>query len=260
MVEKVGHSKRMQVMRRTWIDEGKPKPDYVDDKGDELRPADRIEKTNATEDQSQGQEDQTRVPKDGQARSIFGNGSDSLFVPEKQPKPLNESDIPEEDDLDALLAEASAPIPKASDRRKPAAAGSEEDDLDALLAEYDNRKVGQEPTESKRQEKRIENEDDALDALLAEQDVATEAPRKNVSEHEDDDLDALLAEQDVQARSTSRNVPEKEDGQDDLDALLAEQDEKEDQNMKPVASQRSQSDQDDLEALNRANNDWIESL
>ncbi|KAL9625688.1 MAG: hypothetical protein Q9160_000006 [Pyrenula sp. 1 TL-2023] len=265
MVEKVGHSKRMQIMRRTWIDEGKPKPDYVDDKGDELRPADRTEDTNRTEAPTGGREAQPSVFKDGQAKSIFGNGAESLFVPEKQTRPTTDSDIPEEDDLDALLAETSAPIPNASKRSQPAAADSEgEDDLDALLAEYDNRRPGQKPTDEKRQEPRTEEGVDDLDALLAEQDIQTESSSKNMHENEADDLDAFLAEQDMQETSSSENVPEKrngqEDGQDDLDSLLAEQDEKEDQNTKPIASQRSQSDQDDLEALNRANNDWIESL
>jgi replication fork protection complex subunit Csm3/Swi3 len=128
MVEKLGHSKRMQVMRREWIDEGKPKRDLddfpvaVDAERDGTRheggaqtgkevdgsvaaPGEREEAEQAAELERnepgahpEGLED---LEEPTQPMSLFGGGrvkkkekGNQLFV----------SDDEEEDDLNALLA------------------------------------------------------------------------------------------------------------------------------------------------------------
>lgn len=237
MVEKVGHSKRMQITRRAWIDEGKPKPDYVDDQDDNQPVANSVapKTTDQTTSDTRVQTTATHTSASG---PISGNGAESLFVPENQCKPIHELNVPEEDDLDALLAERTARTsPKLDKERLGPTAPEEEDDLDALLAEYDSKKA---------REKTI-----------------GQKSRKDEGEDEEDDLDALMAEHDAQAKGQLKEAPQQgeEDSPDDLDVLLAEQGGGQNSNSKPSAAPRDQDDeQDDLDALSRANNDWIESL
>ena len=99
----------------------------------------------------------------------------------------------------------------------------EEDDLDALLAEQDISLASR----TKPAEPESEGEDD-LDALLAEQEAKSHDSNKNTSKgrvpDEDDDLDALLAEHDAIRRGTEGAKAQEKgfNGEDDLDALLAE--------------------------------------
>lgn len=130
IIEKLGHSKRMQIMRRQWIDEGKPRMHSYDD----------AEISNVEETQPHIQEDvssdQNPVTEnmgptgdltdrtgekgvgdlEGQQLSIFGGdrpnttplNEGALFVEDETVQAQLEAtgeDVPEEDDLDALLAE-----------------------------------------------------------------------------------------------------------------------------------------------------------
>jgi replication fork protection complex subunit Csm3/Swi3 len=103
MVEKVGHTKRMQIMRKDWIDEGKPRrtTERDDEEGDRI-----VLDTPSADQVGQGIEGvawdtTTEQPEVAQAQNQKAPGSDG---------------DPNEDELDALLAEGaqqdvSAPKP-----------------------------------------------------------------------------------------------------------------------------------------------------
>ena len=198
MIEKVGHSKRMAVNRKTWIDEGKP--EYARDKA--LR-KEQDEYEKATEKAEQPKADEGDKEE----------SSDLFFAHRSGQKDETNDQEPEEDELDALLAEQATRIsPKKPS--KDVADSEGKDDLDALLAEQETRRTGGPAAQGVRRED--EDEEDDLDALLAEQDTrnaaqlsVAERPRKAVfDEDDDDDLDALLAEQDNRNERTLAPVAE----------------------------------------------------
>ncbi|KAK4547617.1 hypothetical protein LTR36_000574 [Oleoguttula mirabilis] len=143
MVEKLGHSKRMQITRRAWIDGTKPSRREASPE----RLAD-IEMSGGL-DGLPGQEAPRR---EGDSD---GNDDDDLFgerAAEWQPEnagraDTQHSDMPEDDELDALMAEQAPTGPGAASRpqQKPRGPFEEEDDdedggpdddeLDALMAE-----------------------------------------------------------------------------------------------------------------------------
>lgn len=193
MIEKVGHSKRMALMRKEWIDEGKP--GYARDKA--LRKQDE-----ESREKSGGENAETGKSSEGDREE----SNAMFFADSTKGKDETNDAAPEDDELDALLREqdaASAPsIPK-----QDASTESEgEDDLDALLAEQETRKKPP-PTAatSSRREDEDEDEDDDLEALLAEQaardgpqPAIVSRPRNTIFDEDDDndhDLDALLSEQ-----------------------------------------------------------------
>jgi replication fork protection complex subunit Csm3/Swi3 len=135
MIEKLGHSKRIQVMRREWIDEGKPRL-YYENENEEPNLTNTTsndisgEQGTTTTSTEQGQpgplgDDTITQQPENLVASIFGGGpnapafskstanDDSLFFTDEEdnaatapPKPSDA--VPEEDDLDALLAEHDA--------------------------------------------------------------------------------------------------------------------------------------------------------
>lgn len=207
MVEKTGHKKYMQAKRIEWIEEGKPKPPRDDDDEDifgesnqqpEEREAAKFPARVAPIFQNRGSErpktpalddlfgdedlyDATpRAPKTAAAPaagSLFGSGGGA------QP-----SDMPDDDDLDALMAEEEA------QRKAPANSifgngsaarphePSEEDDLDALMAEAEAQTNPPKPNSS-----------------------AVPQPKPPAAEEDEDDLDALMAE--AEAESLLKNPP-----------------------------------------------------
>jgi replication fork protection complex subunit Csm3/Swi3 len=212
LVEKVGHSKHMQVMRKEWIDEGKPgyardrRPKKVDD-----------------------QESDDMYSGDNPATKDMAMEDDSLFIPDSRKKADTGDDdhqLPEDDELDALLAEQDAAIvappraPLFAQRTAPMEVDSEgEDDLDALLAESETRRAPASKPASTSNNKTSSFDEDAemddLDALLAEQEArpgppmvqskVDEEPRSPFADDEDE-LDALLAEQEAALRPRSSNA------------------------------------------------------
>lgn len=104
MVEKLGHKKRMQVMRKAWIDEGKPKP--VDDSSDD-----------PVLDEYTGQDQRAdSLPQDlGNPATDFvyeeSNQDHSVQSTALQDEPVN-AEQADEDELDALLAETDLTTPK----------------------------------------------------------------------------------------------------------------------------------------------------
>ncbi|RMZ80801.1 hypothetical protein DV737_g2820, partial [Chaetothyriales sp. CBS 132003] len=227
LIEKAGHSKRMNVVRKTWIDEGKP--GY-----------------RAFEDASADQIASSSQPYDVNRNDLEDQGPlDELFFQDPVSNHAPDGGAPsEDDDLDALLAEnashSSDPTER-TERTEPAGL-REIDDLDALMAEQESRNI---PASGLKQNQG-EDEDDDLDALLAEQQsrkaeiqVSERAQQRttifdNEDEDEEDDLDALWAEQaalekprDTEMRATgpheSRAPMPNNNQEDDLDALLAEE-------------------------------------
>lgn len=170
LVEKVGHSKRMQVMRKEWIDEGKP--GYIKP-GTEL--VESILRDDGPLHSRAGENGQLVVNPTRPDTEIDGN--DMFFA---SPSKTNQNQAasrvdPDDDELDALMAmQDSAPALHTTNGGDANAEDSEgDDDLDALLAEQDSRRADH----AKKPEPSTEPEDDEddLDALLAEQE-AQEAP------------------------------------------------------------------------------------
>ena len=193
LVEKAGHTKKMQMYRKSWIDEGKP---------GHIRREDMEEAV--------AQNETYDTTKDHQTSSIEA-----------------ETAAADEDPASMFLGSANAPGPNSAD-------GPDDDELDALLAE--GAEIISRPQQT-RQNDDCEGEDD-LDALLAQEDstntnkILQEAP-DDVSEDYDDDLDALLQQQDISltdangkhrgghaADITRPDNDDEGDEMDDLDTLL----------------------------------------
>ena len=117
IIEKLGHTKRMQLMRREWIEEGKPKA-TIEEGVAATSPT-------ATNDQSHGQDSNRLVElrsEDAQRprtptrtafeeRDLYGASPTARLAPAAPPISRDEpaaagpAEQPEEDELDALLAE-----------------------------------------------------------------------------------------------------------------------------------------------------------
>lgn len=128
MIEKLGHKKRIQMMRREWIEEGKPKPPR-DEEDDFIIPNEDAaldaQSSRNTEDQPADKGQRQEGQSSGGAS---GGNLQDLF---------GENDEPDEDDLDALLAENENAPPTASSKPAQPLEDQEpdQDELDALLAE-----------------------------------------------------------------------------------------------------------------------------
>ncbi|CAL3970788.1 unnamed protein product [Diplocarpon coronariae] len=175
MVEKMGHKKRIQMMRMEWINEGKPQTVHEDSLFDEptlpsieddgrentsSRVAPIFETTAAgrpktpVPNDSNGADTEmdedlygatprasTQRPVDSTEQHDFllGGTRTSIFAPAKEIV----QDGPDDDELDALMAEAEAEQSEtvtkvnkpATFHSKPVNNSTEDDDLDALLAE-----------------------------------------------------------------------------------------------------------------------------
>jgi replication fork protection complex subunit Csm3/Swi3 len=195
MVEKVGHSKRMQSMRKEWIDEGKP--GYRDK-------AQQEEEAREQEKKDSGHAENTTPD----AKDDMG---DLFFADPNGPTEKAPQNAPEDDELDALLTEQSA----VSKSQHMQADSEGEDDLDALLAEQDSR-VKQPVASAQQKAPTVDDDEDELDALLAEQEAGSTGGANPVStrkiildedDEDEDDLDALLAEQEARIEPTSATGP-----------------------------------------------------
>ncbi|KAL1799710.1 hypothetical protein ACET3X_000052 [Alternaria dauci] len=102
IIEKVGHTKRMQMMRKDWIDEGKPRrntgqEEDEDDAAREKTPQQNTEEMEGVE--NGGQEDSSRQE---EREGPTPNSADATVDPAA-------SGDPDDDELDALLAESEQP-------------------------------------------------------------------------------------------------------------------------------------------------------
>ncbi|KAH7088421.1 chromosome segregation in meiosis protein 3 [Paraphoma chrysanthemicola] len=136
IIEKVGHTKRMQMMRKDWIDEGKPRRTTEGDVEDEERaqdkPAEGLHGESMDGVQQAEATVESDVDQDRQAQTVSGASAGSAGIE------------PDEDELDALLAEAdqpSAPAPTTFRGGLPATAAADDDpfadEMDAMAGMED---------------------------------------------------------------------------------------------------------------------------
>ena len=200
MVEKAGHKTSMHKMRMDWINEGKPKASIEED--EDARDQDP---PTARESSRIAPIFETAARAKTSAPTTDDLFEDDLYgaTPRKTVDRPASGDVPEEDDLDALMAEmdnekgvdsAARPAPAnpfpsifGNGLRRKAAPVSDEpgDDLDALMAE-------------------AETEDSSAPSKYAGQSIFGDGQRNLVAEgtRDDankggdagDDLDALIAE------------------------------------------------------------------
>lgn len=158
MVEKVGHSKRMQVSRRAWIDESKGYRRREDEDA-EMRLGD-LEGQPSVEDDA-----------------IFPIPSESRQDGQQQ-QSEGGADAPDGDELDALLGEQPTTRPQPSNTGPPKQQGpfqdedEDEDELDAMLNEDSNSRsqpAQKKPTKPKGPFEDDEDDQDGLDMLLAQE-------------------------------------------------------------------------------------------
>ena len=101
IIEKVGHTKRMQMMRKDWIDEGKPRRATRQDDDDE-----GIEKTPIQE----STEHMDGIEQEVQGDPTFqSEHQESTHLPTGTSAGPAANGDPDEDELDALLAESEQP-------------------------------------------------------------------------------------------------------------------------------------------------------
>ena len=230
LVEKAGHSRRMGVMRKEWIDEGKP--DYIRER-EARKKADKEEREREKETDEMYAGDAMMSGANNEPTNDAAIDDDALFVPDSRRRDNaveDDAGLPADDELDALLAEQDTrPIsrPSTAPKRIVEDDSEGEDDLDALLAQQQSRHKAEVPAASAslNQSKTSpfdEDEDmDDLEALLAEQETRskTDTSHKETTQskafphrieeefpiEEDDDLEALLAEQET--REPLHNQP-----------------------------------------------------
>lgn len=130
IIEKLGHKKLMQIKRKEWIDEGKPRshfdemPDYTEEaERDTLNPA-------------QGRD--TDIP-NANEEGVLQNHEDAPVHPREADDALGRSadsggDQGEDDDLEALLAEdaARAAMHEGNAKHGTALHGDFEDEMEAM--------------------------------------------------------------------------------------------------------------------------------
>lgn len=135
IIEKLGHSKHMQMLRKQWIVEDKPKPEGFED----VEPA--VEEFEPRMGGEQANANSPTAP--AAARSRAGEGSSQLTPFEENSLSRTthpRSNEPEEDELDALLAEA--PL-RRSNGHGTLSYEPGQDELDALLEDESMRASNQ---------------------------------------------------------------------------------------------------------------------
>ncbi|CAO2647963.1 Nn.00g088850.m01.CDS01 [Neocucurbitaria sp. VM-36] len=123
IVEKVGHTKRMQIMRKDWIDEGKPRrttePDdenIDEDIRDEAQAQPHMADMEGIEKTADTEQTELEDIRQAQTRSQSNNAAEGSVTGD-----------PDEDELDALLAEGAQPSSKAPKTLPSRPAATEED-------------------------------------------------------------------------------------------------------------------------------------
>ncbi|KAF5678505.1 replication fork protection complex subunit csm3 swi3 [Fusarium heterosporum] len=169
MVEKAGHKKRITIARSDYINESKPKETTVNDDEDDMFGDDNIPRL-------ANRESTRPVTETTRAKTLEGNtdvpDDDDLY--DATPRPLRpivpiRSDVPEEDDLEALIAEAEgrSVAPKATTQTTQVE--PEDDDLDALMAEAEIEdqpsKTGQASKENSKSKSNFDDDEAAMQEM-----------------------------------------------------------------------------------------------
>lgn len=220
LIEKVGHTKRMQVMRKEWIDEGKP--GYIKPGTELVESILNDEFPISTHAGLNGQPTRILAETEPQAND---NG---MFFP--SPSKTGQQgansamgpDDDELDELDALLAAQENQPKHVAASSKQGHESEGEDDMDAILAEEESRR-NPESRATTQMHTDADNEADDLDALLAEQEARSGgnppvAPTQTASSYRPSSSHSG-------AKPSKQTIFDDSDseGEDDLDALLAEQ-------------------------------------
>lgn len=98
IIEKVGHTKRMQIMRKDWIEEGKPRRTTEPGDDDDVPVGDP--NTELAQQHTEVPEDQAHDIHTGNTELAAESSSRTVTAP------ISGND-PDEDELDALLAESA---------------------------------------------------------------------------------------------------------------------------------------------------------
>ncbi|KAK5082331.1 chromosome segregation in meiosis- protein [Lithohypha guttulata] len=196
LVERAGHTKKLQMYRKSWIDESKPGHIMREDMAKAVDEQDRSERSALEAQQLDTREVSGQSIEEEQISMFFGDAGEDDIEPGG----------PDDDELDMLLAQDQQPNHVQSKRVAENVDSEGEDDLDALLAQEASRK----PTSSNNAEKQTEEEDD---------------------DDDDDDLSALLSAHShnggVEPVSHKQHIDVQEDsldnGTDELDKLIDNQ-------------------------------------
>ncbi|RYP13889.1 hypothetical protein DL765_006677 [Monosporascus sp. GIB2] len=205
MVEKAGHKKHMHMKRMEWINEGKPKPHRDDDDEDIFGKSNQPEEREAS-----------RFP--ARVAPIFQNRAS------QRPKTPTRDDLSGDEDIYDATPRApritrAAGVPDGGKSAQPGEM-PDDDDLDALMAEGEARRTA--PTNSifgsgtvSRPRDQVDQDD--LDALMAEaeaqanlskkNDGTAHKPRPSAEADEEDDLDALMAEAEASSSNPQQRDP-----------------------------------------------------
>ncbi|KAK0840921.1 chromosome segregation in meiosis-related protein [Friedmanniomyces endolithicus] len=202
MVEKVGHGKRMAVMRRGWMDGSKP------GRGEE-----GMETVGDKDGDGDGDLGMTGGlgAVGGVGDDLFGEGGDAQAGAGQGEDRRGDVEVPEEDELDALMGETANTAPRTKPQQQNRAPfedddGPDDDELDALMGQETNATTGSthQPQMQALFQEDDEDDEDALDALMAESARPASAPnvvgiahsnKPFQDEDDEDELNALLAEQ-----------------------------------------------------------------
>lgn len=220
LIEKVGHTKRMQVMRKEWIDEGKP--GYI-------KPGTELVESILNDDfPIPGHVGHNGQPTRTLAETEPQDNNDGMFFP--SPSKTGQQAAfggaaPDDDELDELDLLLAAQEHQTNASAAPSKAGNQsdgEDDMDAIMAEEESRRQleSRAPAQTHTD---ADNEASDLDALLAEEEARSHGERAPAP--------AQTASSSRPSSSHSRTKPRKQaifddsvsEGEDDLDALLAAQ-------------------------------------
>lgn len=218
MVEKAGHKGTMRIARQQWIDESKPKAAAAEDDEDYRihqgrsgpQQADRVAPIFENAAKSAGERAKTPSADD-----LFGDDDIYGATPRRNTdstapsRQLADNGIPDEDDLDALMAEAEAE----SGAAQRTTSGPSSAPFESI---FGNGGRGTEP------------DDDELDALMAEAEAEVSSGPARPSQpasmsifgdgkskqqttssrgDEGDDLDALMAEAEAEAEAGAAARP-----------------------------------------------------
>ncbi|KAL6690704.1 replication fork protection component Swi3 domain-containing protein [Trichoderma pleuroticola] len=143
MVEKAGHKKALVSARSEWINEGRPKASNDDDDELDIGAVAITEDSQVTESaipaRTQKTPERDDIPDDD---DLYGATPRGPARTTNALRPALSNDAPDDDDLEALMAEAesmdSRQAPAATTKQHSASGArhlDEEDDLDALIAE-----------------------------------------------------------------------------------------------------------------------------
>jgi replication fork protection complex subunit Csm3/Swi3 len=171
MVEKAGHKKRVMIARNEYISESKPKDTAADDEEDDLLGGDSTSRPMGEATTRPLETERPRTPE--QDRDV-PDDDDLYDATPRRSRPIVpvRDDVPEEDDLEALIGEAEG-----QDKAQNARLTQEEpddDDLDALMAEAEGRE-----TTKKSEPPRLDPDEDDLDALMAEAESQDQMTRRD---------------------------------------------------------------------------------